>query len=53
VDYLFIGKSGAILLGYPSITQDLDIFTPKDPANAQKIIRALKRLGFAIDEPPP
>ena len=26
VDYLFIGKSGAILLGYPGTTQDVDIF---------------------------
>ena len=25
VDYLFIGKSGAILLGYPETTQDVDI----------------------------
>lgn len=24
VDYLFIGKSGAILLGYPDTTQDVD-----------------------------
>jgi len=26
VDYLFIGKSGAILLGYPGTTQDVDVF---------------------------
>lgn len=51
VDYLFIGKSGMILLGYPSTTQDLDIFTPKDPKNAPKIIRALERLGFVMDAP--
>jgi hypothetical protein len=25
VDYLFIGKGGAILLGYPETTQDMDI----------------------------
>jgi len=24
VDYMFIGKSGAILLGYPGTTQDVD-----------------------------
>ena len=28
VDYLFIGKSGAILLGYPATTQDVDLFLP-------------------------
>lgn len=26
VKYLFIGKSGAILLGYPDTTQDADLF---------------------------
>jgi hypothetical protein len=26
VDYTFIGKSGAILLGYPGTTQDVDVF---------------------------
>lgn len=48
VDYLFIGKSGAILLGYPSTTQDVDIFLPKDRVNAAKVIRALKSIGFKL-----
>jgi hypothetical protein len=26
VDYLFIGKSAAILLGYPDTSQDVDLF---------------------------
>jgi hypothetical protein len=50
VDYLFICKSGAILLGYPGTTQDVDLFLPRDHANAQKTIRAFERLGFALDE---
>jgi hypothetical protein len=29
VRYLFIGKSGAILLGYPDTTQDADLFLDK------------------------
>ena len=29
VDYLFIGKSAAILLGYPGTTQDVDLFPAK------------------------
>jgi hypothetical protein len=49
VDYLFIGKSGAILLGYPSTTQDVDLFVPKSEANAKRIIRALRRLGFTVN----
>ena len=48
VDYLFIGKSGAILLGYPSTTQDVDLFVPKSEANGRKIVRALRKLGFTI-----
>ena len=47
-EYLFIGKSGAILLGYPSTTQDVDLFLPKSLVNARKVIRALRRLGFRI-----
>ncbi len=29
VEYMFIGKSGAILLGYPASTQDVDLFPKK------------------------
>jgi hypothetical protein len=50
VDYLFIGKSGAILLGYPGTTQDVDLFLPRDLANSQKTVRALERLGFTLNE---
>lgn len=49
IDYLFIGKSGAILLGYPATTQDVDLFVPKSKANALKIIRALRALGFTVN----
>jgi len=48
VDYLFIGKSGAILLGYPAVTQDVDLFLPKDRANAERVLKALSALGFTI-----
>lgn len=48
VDYLFIGKSGAILLGYPAVTQDVDLFLPKDPDNARQVVEALTSLGFTI-----
>jgi hypothetical protein len=49
VDYLFIGKSGAILLGYPETTQDVDIFLPRSRENAERLLRALRRLGFQLD----
>jgi len=35
VRYL-IGKSGAILLGFPDTTQDADLFVDKTPANAER-----------------
>jgi hypothetical protein len=39
VDYLFIGKSGAILLGFPGTTQDVDIFPARSAANGRRIAR--------------
>lgn len=50
VDYMFIGKSGAILLGYPGTTQDVDVYPRKDPENCERIIRALEALDFHLDE---
>ncbi len=50
VDYMFIGKSGAILLGYPSTTQDVDVFPRKSVDNGRRIVAALKSIGFTIDE---
>lgn len=50
VRYLFIGKSGAILLGYPDTTQDADLFLDKSPANARAAAAALRELGFPLSE---
>jgi len=50
VDYLFIGKSGAILLGFPSTTQDVDVYVDRSPENAERILQALGSLGFPLDE---
>ena len=48
VDYLFIGKSGAILLGYPGTTQDVDVFPARSPENGTRIVAALRKIGFDI-----
>lgn len=48
VRYLFLGKSGAILLGYPDTTQDADLFVEKSPANGRAIVAALEDLGFPL-----
>lgn len=50
VRYLFIGKSGAILLGYPDTTQDADLFLDKQPGNGERVTAALRDLGFALTE---
>ncbi len=50
VRYLFIGKTGAILLGYPDTTQDADLFIEKTPENCALVADALRELGFALDE---
>jgi len=46
--YLFIGKSGAILLGFPDTTQDADLFVEKTPENGRALAAALAELGFAL-----
>jgi hypothetical protein len=48
VRYLFLGKSGAILLGYPDTTQDADIYPEKSTANGRAIVAAMRELGFPM-----
>jgi hypothetical protein len=48
VRYLFIGKSAAILLGFPDTTQDADLFVERQPANGRALVAALRELGFGL-----
>ena len=48
VEYLFIGKSGAILLGYPRTTQDVDVFPARSLENGRSIVSALRQIGFEV-----
>lgn len=48
VRYLFIGKSGAILLGFPDTTQDADLFVEKGTDNGRALVSALRELGFTL-----
>ncbi|HSK72169.1 MAG TPA: hypothetical protein VK892_10770 [Pyrinomonadaceae bacterium] len=50
VEFMFIGKSGAILLGYPASTQDVDLFPEKSAENGKKMVAALRELGFEINK---
>lgn len=48
VRYLFIGKSGAILLGFPDTTQDADLFVEKNSENCARLVFALHELKFEL-----
>jgi len=48
VRYLFIGKSGAILLGFPDTTQDAHLFPDRSPENGRALVPALRELGFQL-----
>jgi len=50
VRYLFIGKSGAIILGFPDTTQDADLFAERSPANGRALVAGLCELGFALTD---
>lgn len=50
VKYLFIGKSGAILLGFPDTTQDADLFVEKSSDNGRALAKALVELGFELTD---
>ncbi len=50
VRYLFIGKSGAILLGFPDTTQDADLFVDRTTENGHALVAALRELGFDLDD---
>lgn len=50
VRYLFLGKSGLIILGYPDTTQDADIYPEKSPENGRAVVEALRELGFELRE---
>jgi hypothetical protein len=50
VRYLLIGKSGAIVLGYPDTTQDVDVYVEKTPENGAALVEALLELGFPLQQ---
>jgi hypothetical protein len=50
IRYLFLGKSGAILLGFPDTTQDADVFLEKSQQNCKATVDALRELGFRLTD---
>jgi len=49
VEYMMIGKGAAIVQGYSSTTQDIDIYPAKRTGNCERLLSALKELGFVFD----
>jgi len=49
VEYMIIGKGAAIIQGYSSTTQDIDSYPAKQPENRNRLLAALRELGFAFD----
>ena len=48
VQYLFIGKSAAVLHGFPDTTQDADLFVRRQRENGMALVAALRELGFVL-----
>ncbi|MEI6085722.1 MAG: hypothetical protein WCS70_15670 [Verrucomicrobiota bacterium] len=47
---MFLGKSGAILLGFPDTTQDADLYIDRTAANCQALVTALREVGFDLTD---
>ena len=45
VRYLFLGKSGAILLGFPDTTQDAHVFLEKTVQNGRSAVAAIEGIS--------
>ena len=50
VEYLLVGGYAVGYHGYPRTTGDIDIWVAMSPANAQKIVDALREFGFSDSE---
>lgn len=50
IHYLFLGTSGAILLGYPDTTQEVELFIEKSPQNGRALVAALIEVAFTFTE---
>lgn len=49
VRFAFLGRCGAIILGFPGTTQDADVFAAKGEENGRRIVAALLDLGFDLE----
>lgn len=47
IEYLLVGGYAVGYYGYPRSTADLDIWIAADPANAEAMVRVLRKFGFS------
>lgn len=50
VEYLFLGKTGAVLQGFPDTTQDADLFVERTPETGAALTEGLRQPWFSIGE---
>lgn len=48
VEYIIVGGYALAFHGAPRFTGDIDVYVRPDPANAERIIRALDEFGFSF-----
>jgi predicted nucleotidyltransferase len=50
VKFLLVGAYAMAAHGYPRATMDIDIWVMPSPANAEAVLRALRRFGASLEE---
>lgn len=50
VEYMIIGGASAIIQGFNSVTQDIDLYPKKSLENSEKIINSLLELDFKLTD---
>jgi len=50
IEYMIVGGASAIMQGFNSATQDIDLYLDKTEENKEKLKKALKKLGFKLSE---
>lgn len=50
VEYMIVGGASAIMQGFNSVTQDIDLYLDKTEENKENLKKALKKLGFKLSK---
>ena len=50
IEYMIVGGASAIIQGFNSVTQDVDLYLDKTEENKEKLKKALKKLGFKLSK---